>query len=209
MDETFFQSLASQDWSERISALASLKKALTEAQNEEELHAIQSCIDRVFQEDEDTIYTVEILILREFFCDHSRSIGGSSCCTKLLYYLQDRLPDTHHNPDFSVSGSHWSNPSKWKVRIAAAHAIGVIGDKTMIPMLKTLLLTEHIPLVRRALVLAIVSLSTGHQSNLQAYLYAYMQRDPHAGRKNLDELFENSDAQWRSYHQEIIHEIGV
>ena len=68
MEEAVFDALRSSDWSARVSALAALEKSIFTSQDSTELLALQVEIDDRFEED-DQIQTVEILILREYFCE--------------------------------------------------------------------------------------------------------------------------------------------
>ena len=97
MDETVLDALQSLDWSARVSALAALEKSIFKAQSVDELLSLQVGIDARFEEDADKINTVEILILREYFCEAAIAFQDTEgvLTSHLFYYVQDRLPDTY------------------------------------------------------------------------------------------------------------------
>ena len=210
MEEAVFDALRSSDWSARVSALAALEKSIFKSQDSTELLALQIEIDDRFEED-DQIQTVEILILREYFCEAALAFidQGETLTSHLFFYIQDRLPDTYPNPNLEEDGAHWSNPSKWKVRIAAAHALGVLGDASMAPLLETLLMTEPVSLVRRAMVLALSSLQYQRQAILKHYLVAYRDKDARAGKEAILILRTGIPESQQSYFTEILEEMGV
>ncbi len=211
MDESVMDELQSPDWGARVSALAALEKSIFSAQSSAELLSLQVGIDARFDEDAEKIRTVEILILREYFCEAALAFegAGEALAAHLFYYVQDRLPDTYPNPNLKEDGPHWSNPSKWKVRIAAAHALGVLGDESMVPLIQTLLMTEPVSLVRRAMVLALSALTKQRQNILHAYLVAYQEQNPVAGKDALVQLQEGVEENQQAYFSEILEEIGV
>ncbi|MEC7986808.1 MAG: HEAT repeat domain-containing protein [Myxococcota bacterium] len=210
MEEAVFDALRSSDWSARVSALAALEKSIFTSQDSTELLALQVEIDDRFEED-DQIQTVEILILREYFCEAALAFSdeGETLTSHLFFYIQDRLPDTYPNPNLQEDGAHWSNPSKWKVRIGAAHALGVLGDASMAPLLETLLMTEPVSLVRRAMVLALSSLQYQRQAILKHYLMAYRDKDARAGKEAILILRTGMPESQQSYFTEILEEMGV
>lgn len=210
MEEAVFDALRSSDWSARVSALAALEKSIFTSQDSTELLALQVEIDDRFEED-DQIQTVEILILREYFCEASLAFSedGENLTSHLFFYIQDRLPDTYPNPNLQEDGAHWSNPSKWKVRIGAAHALGVLGDASMGPLLETLLMTEPVSLVRRAMILALSALQYKRQATLKRYLMAYRDKDARAGKEAILILRSGMPASQQSYFTEILEEMGV
>ena len=210
MEEAIFDSLRSSDWSARVSALAALEKSIFKAQDATALLALQVEIDARFEEEEQ-IQTVEILILREYFCEAALAFleEGESLTSHLFFYIQDRLPDTYPNPNLQEDGPHWSNPSKWKVRIAAAHALGVLGDASMAPLLQTLLMTEPVSLVRRAMVLGLSALHHKRQSILQRYLLAYRDKDAQVGKEAILVLRRGVAESQQPYFTQILEEMGV
>ena len=179
----------------------------------ENLWSIQQAFDSMFLEDEQegVIFTLEILVLRERLCQLIRDFTGHSTLWEpvLFTYIHDRLPDTHPQPDPTRSGPEWSAPSKWKIRIEAAHSLGILCDSSALPQLQILTLTEPVPLVRRAMALASMALQFHRQSILKDYLEAYRLCDREKGRELLDQLFEGAGTSAMTYHSEIMQEIGV
>lgn len=211
MDGLVLDALRSSDWSARISALTALEKSIFSVQSAADLLTLQSQIDARFDEDNEQIRTIEVLILREYFCEACLAFvdGGDALGAHLFYYLQDRLPDTYPNPNLQKDGAHWSNPSKWKVRIAAAHALGVLGDQSMVPLVQTLFMTEPVSLVRRAMVLAHSALSFQRQETLKQYLMAYQSQDLEQGKEALLKLREGVLVNHQSYFTTILDEMGI
>ena len=213
MEMVVFEALRKGDWSERLSALVAIQEAMEKEEKAENLWSIQQAFDSMFLEDEQegVIFTLEILVLRERLCQLIRDFTGHSTLWEpvLFTYIHDRLPDTHPQPDPTRSGPEWSAPSKWKIRIEAAHSLGILCDSSALPQLQILTLTEPVPLVRRAMALASMALQFHRQSILKDYLEAYRLCDREKGRELLDQLFEGAGTSAMTYHSEIMQEIGV
>lgn len=213
MEMVVFEALRKGDWSERLSALVAIQEAMEKEQKAENLWSIQQAFDSQFLEDdqEGVIFTLEILVLRERFCQLIRNFTSHSTLWEpvLFTYIHDRLPDTHPQPDPTRSGPEWSAPSKWKIRIEAAHSLGILCDAGALPQLQILTLTETVPLVRRSMALAAMALQFQRQSILKEYLEAYRLCDREKGKAFLDLLFEGAGTSAMTYHSEILQEIGV
>jgi len=213
MDMVVFESLRKGDWSTRVSALVAIQEAMEKEVHPKNIWMIQQAFDSQFFEDEQeaVIFTIEILFLREVFCQRIRQFPDSVHLWEpvLFLYIQDRLPDTHSQPGLEKSGPEWSAPSKWKTRIEAAHSIGLLCDSTALPHLKMLSMTETEPLVRRAMALASVSLQYSRQDILKDYLEAYRLCQREEGKQYLEALFEGAGTSISMYRDEILEEIGV
>lgn len=213
MEMVVFEALRKGDWSERLSALVAIQEAMEKEEKAENLWSLQQAFDSQFLEDEQegVIFTLEILVLRERFCQLIRNFSSHPNLWEpvLFTYIHDRLPDTHPQPDPTRSGPEWSAPSKWKIRIEAAHSLGILCDSGALPQLQILTLTETVPLVRRAMALASVALQFERQSILHDYLEAYRMCDREKGKELLNQLFEGAGTSAMTYHEEILQEIGV
>ena len=213
MEMVVFKALQNGDWSERLSALVAIQEAMEKEEHAENLWSIQQAFDSQFLEDpqESVIFTLEILLLRERFCQLIREYRDHSTLWEpvLFTYIHDRLPDTHPQPDPTRSGPEWSAPSKWKIRIEAAHSLGILCDSSALSQLQILSLTETVPLVRRAMALASVALQYGRQTILKEYLEAYTACDREKGKLLLNQLFDGAGSSAMTYHDEILQEIGV
>ena len=213
MEMVVFRALRMGDWSDRLSALVAIQEAMEKEENAKNIWSIQQSFDAQFLEDEKegVIFTLEILLLREKFCQLIRKFPADSTLWEpvLFAYIHDRLPDTHPQPDPNRSGPEWSTPSKWKVRIEAAHSLGVVCDSSALPQLQILILTETVPLVRRSMALASMALQFERQSILQEYLEAYRLCDREKGKERLEQLFEGAGTTAMTYYSEILQEIGV
>ena len=112
MDMVVFEALRRGDWSERLSALVAIQEAMEKEKKAENLWSIQQAFDSMFLEDEQegVIFTLEILVLRERFCQLIREFTEHSTLWEpvLFTYIHDRLPDTHPQPDPNRSGPEWS-----------------------------------------------------------------------------------------------------
>jgi hypothetical protein len=213
MEMVVFEALRKGDWSTRLSALVAIQEAMKNESKGENLWSLQQAFDSQFHEDaqEGVIFTLEILVLRERFCQiiHNFPKHKDLWEPVLFSYIHDRLPDTHPQPDPSRSGPEWSAPSKWKIRIEAAHSLGILCDSSALPQLQMLSLTESVPLVRRAMGLAAVALELGHQQHLKDYLEAYVTCDREKGKEYLEALFSGAGTTSLMYRDEILSEIGV
>jgi hypothetical protein len=213
MEMVVFEALRKGDWSTRLSALVAIQEAMEKETVAENLWAIEQAFDSQFHEDEQegVIFTIEILVLRERFCQIIRNFPNQKDLWEpvLFSYIHDRLPDTHPQPDPSRSGPEWSAPSKWKIRIEAAHSLGILCAYNALPQLQMLSLTETVPLVRRAMGIAAVALQMGHQQHLKDYLEAYVACDRDKGREHLEALFEGAGTASLMYRDEILNEIGA
>lgn len=213
MDMVVFEALRKGDWSTRLSALVAIQEAMEKETKPENLWKLEQAFDSQFHEDEQegVIFTLEILVLRERFCQIIRNFPEEKELweTVLFSYIHDRLPDTHPQPDPTRSGPEWSAPSKWKIRIEAAHSLGILCGYSALPQLQMLSLTEPVPLVRRAMGIASVALQLGHQHHLKNYLEAYTACDREKGKEYLEALFEGAGTASMMYRDEILSEIGV
>ena len=212
MDMVVFEALRKGDWSTRMSALIAIQEAMERETIAQNLWSIQQAFDAQFVEDDEAgvIFTLEILVLRERFCQlvHNFPEHKDLWEPVLFTYIHDRLPDTHPQPDPSSSGPEWSAPSKWKIRIEAAHSVGVLCDSSALGQLQILSLTEAVPLVRRAMGLAVAALQNNRQQELKEYLEAYRMADREKGKSLLTSLFLGTGPSLLVYRDEILMEIG-
>ena len=212
MDLVVFEALQKGDWSTRISALIAIQEAMEKETYAQNLWSIQQAFDAQFYEDEreGVIFTLEILVLRERFCQLVRNFPQEHHLwePELFSYIHDRAPDTHPQPNPSSAGPEWSAPSKWKIRIEAAHSVGVLCDIGALGQLQILSLTETVPLVRRAMGLAMAALQQNRQKELFEYLEAYRLADREKGRYYLEALFLDAGPSLLVYRDEILAEIG-
>ena len=210
MDKRVYKALNGEDWSIRLSALVAIQEGLEKASQAQTMLEIQQAFDEEYVES-DVIHTIEILVLRERFCVDIRRFPEATHLWEpvLCSYLQDRLPDTYPQPDNSRQGPEWSSPSKWKIRIEAAHTLGILPQTSALPSLQMFLLTEEVPLVRRAIQLAIVALQNQKQDVLLCYLNAYHQKDRETGKEALCSLFVDASTSQQLVFQQILQEIGT
>ena len=210
MKDRVYKALNNEDWSIRLSALVAIQEGLEKAMSPQLLWEIQQGFDREFIEDQ-VVHTIEVLALRERFCVEVRRFPNETQLWEpiLSYYLQDRFPDTYAQPRSQALGPEWASPSKWKVRIEAAYTLGVLPQASTLPTLQMHLLTEQVPLVRRALQLSIVSLQNMRQEDLLSYLDAYHQRDHQKGKDALCALFLDASTSQQFIFQQILQEIGL
>lgn len=165
-----YHNLAAEDHSLRLQAIRSISQAIKEACDADTLYEICQKVDERHVEHA----TPEVFFLRAEWADRCKSLGliRPKLISVLLRYVQDRQHDTYPSPEFDVQGPEWPAPSKWKVRISSAYALGVLGDRACLPVLLQVFEQETVAPARTAIALAIAAVSCSGSEALDAYLKA-------------------------------------
>jgi hypothetical protein len=212
MNSEAFEKLLSEDWRERMSAVREIERYMAEESNVEALLSVRGSFDLVYTEDKDAwgrIKNPEILYLRASFADRCRQLNLQDPRVQQILsdYVSDRLPDTYPIPFFDQQGPEWTAPSKWKVRISAAYALGVIGNENCLNVLRSAYEVETVRPALRAIALAISVVDQGLKGSLTRYLSAYERSNRTEASNAVRELISVSDKAIRKELNDLLSEI--
>lgn len=212
IDNRFFQQLSLDSWLKRLEALHQIEQHIKNETDLNLLLEVRAEFEKQYREEEGRVYTVEILRLREVFTERCLELRAATpeVFTILRSLVSDVLPDTYPDPDpfFHEQGPEWVTSSKWKVRIQAARALGLLGDRSAITTLMDQFAREWVKQVRRALALSISTLKSAQQDALLSYDAACDARDKSKALTAIERLVSaESDASIRQELLDLVKEI--
>jgi hypothetical protein len=145
--------LQSSDYHVVIDAVRRIHGVIGAADDVVTLSHVREAFDAVYEESSDSIRIPEILSLREAYATRvaELKVADPEARMVLARYVADTTPDTYPRPDFSQQGPEWTAPCKWKVRMASALALSIVGGEEDLQLLQNVQRSERVEPVRRLL----------------------------------------------------------